>query len=165
MQIGELAKIAEVSAKAIRYYEEIGLLPEAPRTEGGYRRYSPEAVELLRFIRKAQNLGLTLSEIREMAEIRAGGNLPCEHLHALLREKIADLEERIREMVNLRDEMRKTLRNWNRQMKNGNVAVVCPHIEKRPDGKNSPKPSLKRQTVGRRKKTRKPTSSGQGENG
>lgn len=66
MQIGELAKAAEVPAKTIRYYEDIGLLPHPPRTEGGYRRYGPEAADRLRFIRKAQALGLTLSEIREL---------------------------------------------------------------------------------------------------
>lgn len=135
MQIGELAKKSEVPAKIIRYYEEIGLLPEAPRTEGGYRRYSLKTVDLLQFIRKAQNLGLTLSEIKELAEIRSSGNLPCEHLHALLQERISDLEERIREMTRLRDEMRKTLKNWNRQMKNGDAAVICPHIETRTDEK------------------------------
>lgn len=66
MRIGELAKTAEVPAKTIRYYEGIGLLPRPERTEGGYRRYGPEAAELIRFIRKAPAPGLTLSEIREL---------------------------------------------------------------------------------------------------
>ncbi len=153
MRIGELARESELPAKTIRYYEEIGLLPKAPRTEGGYRDYGPEAVGLLQFIVKAQNLGLTLSEIKEIAEIRAGGNLPCEHLHALLQEKIEDLNVRLREMTRLRDEMRKTLRNWTRQMKKGNVAVVCPHIEMRQNGKpekrkKSPRPNRRSRAKG-----------------
>ena len=164
MQIGELAKKAEVPAKTIRYYEGIGLLPEAPRTEGGYRRYSLKTVELLQFIRKAQGLGLTLSEIKDLAEIRSSGSLPCIHLHALLQEKMKDLEERIREMTNLRDEMRKTLRNWNRQMKKGNVAVICPHIEMRPDEIGLTKVSLKTQKGGKRKTPGEYIPSGRREN-
>lgn len=66
MQIGELAEAAEVVAKTIRYYEDIGLLPRPGRTEGGFRRYGPEVVDLLLLIRKAQAPGLSLSEIREL---------------------------------------------------------------------------------------------------
>ncbi len=132
MRIGELAKEVEVPAKTIRYYEEIGLFPAAPRTEGGYRDYGPEAVELLQFIRKAQFLGLSLSEIKELAEIRSGGNLPCEHLRDFLEAKVADLEERIREMRRLRNEMRRTLKTWEERMAKGQGAIVCPHIEGRP---------------------------------
>lgn len=133
MQIGELAKTAEVPAKTIRYYEGIGLLPRPERTEGGYRRYGPEAADRLRFIRKAQSLGLTLAEIRELAEIRNAGNLPCVHLRSLLEAKVVDLAARIRELNKLRGEMRKTLEAWDEQLKNGEGAVVCPHIEGRPD--------------------------------
>jgi DNA-binding transcriptional MerR regulator len=134
MRIGELAKTAEVPAKTIRYYEDIGLLPRPARTEGGYRRYGAEAAELLRFIRKAQAIGLTLSEIRELAEIRGAGNLPCVHLRSLLEAKVADLEARIRELQKLRGEMRRTLDAWDARLKDGQSAVVCPHIEARPDG-------------------------------
>ena len=133
MQIGELAKAAQVPPKTIRYYEDIGLLPKAPRTEGGYRCYGSEAAELLRFIRKAQSLGLTLAEIKELAEIRSAGNLPCMHLRSLLETKVAEMEARIRELTKLRGEMRKTLDAWDEQLKDGQSAVVCPHIEDRPD--------------------------------
>ena len=132
MQIGELAKEVEVPTKTIRYYEEIGLFPAAPRTEGGYRDYGPEAVELLQFIRKAQFLGLSLTEIKELAEIRSGGHLPCEHLRDLLEAKVADLEERIREMKNLRNEMKKTLKGWEERIAEGQGSIVCPHVEGRP---------------------------------
>lgn len=147
MRIGELAEEAEVPTKTIRYYEEIGLFPAAPRTEGGYRRYGPEAVELLQFIRKAQFLGLSLSEIKELAEIRSGGNLPCEHLRDLLEAKVADLEERIREMRRLRNEMKKSLKTWEEQIAEGQGAIVCPHIEGRSTQEASdiaPMRSLKR---------------------
>ncbi len=147
VRIGELAKEVEVPAKTIRYYEDIGLFPAAPRTGGGYRDYGPEAVELLQFIRKAQFLGLSLSEIKELAEIRSEGNLPCEHLRDLLDSKVADLEERIREMRKLRNEMRRTLKSWDERIEKGQGAIVCPHIEGRPAHEASdtaPLRSLKR---------------------
>lgn len=139
MRIGALAREAGVPAKTIRYYEEIGLLPGVPRTEAGYRLYGPEAVDLLRFIRKAQGLGLSLCEIRELAEIRAGGSLPCAHLRSLLAAKVADLDARIRAMKRLRDEMQGTLRGWDRRVEGGREAVVCPHIEGRPEGEPPPR--------------------------
>ena len=147
MRIGELAKEVEVPTKTIRYYEEIGLFPAAPRTEGGYREYGREAVELLQYIRKAQFLGLSLSEIKELAEIRSGGNLPCDHLRDLLEAKVADLEERIREMRRLRNEMKRTLKSWSERIAEGDGAIVCPHIEGRPAQEASdaaPLRSLKR---------------------
>ncbi len=131
MQIGRLAEEAGINPKTIRYYEEIGLLPRPRRTDAGYRLYGNEMVELLRFIRKAQDLGLSLSEIRELAEIRSGGDLPCVHLRDLLEQKVADLGERIREMKKLRDEMNRTLKDWGDQAEDGSVSVVCPHIEVR----------------------------------
>lgn len=138
MRIGELSRATEVPAKTIRYYEDIGLLPRPERTEGGYRRYGPEAVELLKFIQKAQGLGLSLSEIKELAEIRRAGNLPCVHLRSLLEAKVADLEERIGELTKLRGEMLKTLRAWDKELQDGRGSVVCPHIEGLPDGKRTP---------------------------
>ncbi|MFQ5803965.1 MAG: heavy metal-responsive transcriptional regulator [Candidatus Methylomirabilales bacterium] len=135
LRIGVLAREAGMNPKTIRYYEEIGLLPKPSRTEAGYRLYGRETVDLLRFIRKAQELGLSLSEIKELAEIRAAGNLPCTHLRSLLEAKVAELGERIRQMKDLRNEMRQTLTDWGDQVEGGRVSVVCPHIEARDIGR------------------------------
>ena len=77
LRIGQVAQRAGVGAKAIRFYEANGVISRPPRGENGYRLYSPETVDVLRFIKQAQGLGLTLGEISEMVAIRQGGRPPC----------------------------------------------------------------------------------------
>ena len=129
--IGDLGKAVGVNPKTIRYYEEIGLLPKPSRTEAGYRLYGRETTDLLRFIKKAQDLGLSLSEIKELAEIRADGNLPCSHLCSLLEAKVDELGGRIQEMKKLRAEMSQMLKDWENLAEDAPAAVICPHIEGR----------------------------------
>ena len=66
MKIGELADSMDVTTKAIRYYESIGVLDEPARTESGYRSYGPEAIERLQFVKQAQSSGLALTEIKSI---------------------------------------------------------------------------------------------------
>jgi MerR family copper efflux transcriptional regulator len=90
--VGQAAKRAGVSAPTIRYHEEIGLLPPASRSATGYRRYPERALAELRFIRKAQELGFSLDEIREILKLSRTGKRPCarvlslahQHLDAVL---------------------------------------------------------------------------------
>ncbi len=129
MRIGDLAREVGINSKTIRYYEEIGLLPKATRSEGGYRLYGSETLDLLKFIKRAQGLGLALSEIKELAGIHAAGNLPCSHLRGMLETKVAELDEQIREIKRLRKEMSRMLRDWDNQAEDEGASVVCPHIE------------------------------------
>ena len=80
LRIGQVAQRAAVGAKAIRFYEANAVIPRPARGENGYRLYSPEIVDVLRFIKQAQGLGLTLGEIKEIVAIRQGGRPPscCE---------------------------------------------------------------------------------------
>ena len=80
MLIGDLATQAGLSAKAIRFYEQAGLLPQPPRTSGGYRDYPLGAVDRLAFIRHAQAAGFTLADIRSVLTIRDSGQAPCQHV-------------------------------------------------------------------------------------
>ncbi len=114
MRIGELAKTAGVTPDTIRYYEREGLLPPAERTPSGYRDYGPQAVNDLQFIRKAQALGLKLSDVREVLEISAGGRQPCEHVQATVSARLAEVEKRLRELRALRATLRETLERLDR---------------------------------------------------
>lgn len=105
MRIGELAERSGVSTKAIRYYEDIGLVPPAPRLESGYRDYEPSMVDRLAFIRAAQAVGLSLGEIRSVVALRDEGQTPCGHVRDLLRTRSAELDRRIAELRALRGEL------------------------------------------------------------
>ncbi|WP_064742929.1 heavy metal-responsive transcriptional regulator [Pseudonocardia spinosispora] len=103
MRIGDLSTRAGLTVKTIRFYERIRLLPEPPRTSGGYRDYPPEALARLTFIRRAKATGLTLAEIRDILAIRDGGQPPCRHVSDLIDRRLADIEERISELRSTRD--------------------------------------------------------------
>lgn len=84
LKIGALARLAGLTPKAIRFYEASGVLPPAARGPNGYRLYDPGTAEILRFLKQAAGLGLTLAEIKEIIAIRQGGRPPCRHVHRLL---------------------------------------------------------------------------------
>lgn len=102
MRIGELAEAAGTTTKALRFYEEAGLLPSPDRTGAGYRDYPPEIINRLAFIRRSQSAGLTLAQIREILQIRDGGQAPCEHVQKLLQGRLSDLDRQIAELQELR---------------------------------------------------------------
>ena len=105
MRIGELAERAGISAKAIRYYEQIGILAPPARTPSGYRAYDPSVLGRLEFVRAAQALGFTLGEIRQVIAFRDDGTAPCGHVAGLLRQRAAELDRRIAELQQLRGEL------------------------------------------------------------
>ena len=105
MRIGELAERSGVSTKTIRYYEDIGLVPPAPRLESGYRDYEPWMLDRLAFIRAAQAVGLSLGEIRGIVALRDDGQTPCGHVLDLLRTRSVELDRRIAELRALRGEL------------------------------------------------------------
>ncbi len=105
MRIGELARQVGVATSAIRFYEESGLLPEPARTPAGYRDYDPEVVDRLAFIRAGQAVGLTLGELRDVLAVRDAGEPPCRHVTELLDQRLAEVDERIRELRRLRRDL------------------------------------------------------------
>lgn len=105
MRIGELAERVGVNPKTVRYYEGIGLLPDPARRPSGYREYTHDDVERLRFIRTAQRLGLSLSEISEILGFRERAERPCDYVLGVLDRQVADLDRRMAEMAQVRDEL------------------------------------------------------------
>ncbi|MEU7564677.1 MerR family transcriptional regulator [Streptomyces fradiae] len=104
--IGALARAGGVTVDTIRFYEREGLLPAAERTLGDHRRYPPEALERLDFIRVGQRLGLRLEEIKELADTcEQVPDCPVAHAIALLRGRIADVERQMEELTGLRDRL------------------------------------------------------------
>lgn len=114
LTIGKLARRAGVTAKAIRFYEREGILPPARRAENRYRVYGEDAADMLRFVRQATGLGLTLAEIKDILVIRQGGRPPCTHVHQLLRDKAAELDRKLKDLVDVRERIRRSLAAWRR---------------------------------------------------
>jgi DNA-binding transcriptional MerR regulator len=106
VRIGEVAERAGLSTKALRYYEQAGLLDQPERTPSGYRDYDQSVFDRLRFIRAAQTVGLTLGEAKGIIVFRDQGDPPCGHVLDLIEARATDLDRRIIELRRLRDELR-----------------------------------------------------------
>lgn len=129
MRIGELAERSGVPAKTIRYYEDIGVMPEVPRTPSGYRDYGPEGARRLRFIRAAQSIGLTLGEIREILAFRDRRQAPCSHVASLIERRAADLSERIAALEAMRRDLERLARRARRVPADVSDGELCHIIE------------------------------------
>ena len=102
LTIGTLAKEAQVNLQTIRYYEREGLLAEPPRRASGYRIFSWDAVRRVRFIKRAQELGFSLAEIKELLALRVDANTSCAEVRERARGKISEVEKKIRALQTIR---------------------------------------------------------------
>ncbi|MDM9580494.1 heavy metal-responsive transcriptional regulator [Nostoc sp. GT001] len=127
--IGNVAKSSGVPIKTIRYYEELGLLRSLGRTEGGFRLFNSDVLARLHFIKRAQSLGLTLSEIKDFLNVHDGGELPCVHIKAKLQDKITAIDEQIQQLLILRQELSGLVSGWETIPENPEQ-TICPIIEK-----------------------------------
>ncbi len=126
--IGSVAKESGIPIKTIRYYEELGLLKTTGRTEGGYRLFSADVCARLNFIKRAQSLGMSLSEIREFLDIHDQGDLPCGHVQEKLRDKLVDIDRQIQQLQILKQELKRLLAEEDVLSENS-TAIICPIIE------------------------------------
>lgn len=106
-QIGEASNQTGLSRKTIRYYEEIGLVPPAKRMANGYRIFSEDDLDRLRFIRSARALDFPLEDIEEILAFRDRGEPPCSYVMTLMEEQIDGISQRIFELERLRQELRR----------------------------------------------------------
>lgn len=129
MRIGELAQRTGVNAKTIRFYEDVGLLPEPRRTESAYRIYGESHVRQIEFILRAKRLGLSLDEIRDIMRLREGGEPPCFHVERLLEQRLSELQRVQAELKELQGDLESTLQQTRRALARAGTASYCPIIE------------------------------------
>lgn len=126
--IGTVAKESGVPIKTIRYYEELGLLKSSGRTEGGFRLFEADVFTRLHFIKRAQTLGLSLAEIKEFLNIHDEGKLPCEHIKIQLENRVKAIDEQIRQLLILKQDLQGILSDWSVKPENTD-SKICPIIE------------------------------------
>lgn len=124
MNIGHAAKASGISAKMIRYYESIDLVPSASRTEGGYRAYGPPDIHRLQFIRRARDLGFPFEQIRELLKLWGDDKRSSADVKALALAHVGHLEERARELQQMIETLRKLV-----ELCDGDNRPNCPIIE------------------------------------
>lgn len=107
--IGHLARTAGIKVQTVRYYEEIGLLPEAERTSGNQRRYDARARDRLTFIRHARELGFSLDAVRELLELSDLPEHPCDRADEIASRQLEAVERRIERLEALRTELRRMI--------------------------------------------------------
>ena len=125
LTIGQLAKQAQVNVETIRYYERRGLLPKPPRRWSGYREYSRANVAHLRFIKRAKELGFSLSEISELLSLRVDPDTTCDDVQQRTEIKIADIEAKIQTL----ERMKKALKKLVAACSGRGPTSACPILE------------------------------------
>jgi MerR family copper efflux transcriptional regulator len=119
MNIGQAAQASSVSAKMIRYYESIGLIPAAGRSDSGYRQYGEREIQTLRFIRRSRELGFSIERIRALLGLWQDRERMSADVKALARQYIAELDRDIDKLQSIRDQLRQL--------------ADCCHGDQRPD--------------------------------
>ncbi len=126
---GEVAKHLGIGVQTLHYYEREGLIPAPGRTGSGYRLYTLELIERVAFIRKAQALGLPLTEVRELLRLIDEGTCPCGHVQHALAEKLRDVDKRIRELQGYRAELATLAERAPKLDSRGGQGRMCPIVE------------------------------------
>ncbi len=125
-RIGEVATRSGVSIDAVRYYERRKLLPAAPRTAGGYRVFTSEAIERVRFIKQAQDLGFSLDEISLL--LTTSGSSDCQRVHDLLDAKLTELKGRMKAMHEFHERLIHYLAECEEELKKHPDSAECPVV-------------------------------------
>src|SRR5262245_6904284 len=112
LRSGDVARAAGVSADTLRHYERRGPLAKPKRLSSGYRIYPAEAVDRVLLIQNALAIGFTLDELAEFLRERDAGRAPCEKVRAVAGRKLEEVERRIEELARFRDDLRRTLGEW-----------------------------------------------------
>jgi MerR family mercuric resistance operon transcriptional regulator len=125
LTIGRLARLGDVNLETIRYYEQEGLLPRPPRTRSGYRIFPTDAVRRLHFIKRAQRLGFSLAEIRELLTLRLKPGTTRDEIRVRTEAKISDIEDKIQTLA----AMKRVLAQLTTQCSGCGPITDCPILE------------------------------------
>ena len=139
LRSGELARLTGVSADTVRHYERLGILPKPQRTNGGYRIFPASAVERVQLAQRALQLGFSLNELAEILRNRDNGGVPCHRVLDLTEAKLQLLGERIEELQQTQEYMRKLVRDWRKKLKHtppGSKAMLLHSLVDKPKTKS-----------------------------
>lgn len=130
-QIGDAAKATGLSIDTIRYYEKLGLVEKPIRSEGGFRLYAKQTVEKLKFIKKAQSFGLTLSEVKQIIrQSEKGLDSCCGYVSQLFQRKLEELEVKMTELRRIQRGLKDLVKQWiPLETAKTKQFTVCPQIE------------------------------------
>ncbi len=137
-RIGELASQTALSRDTLRYYERLGLVDRPPRTSGGFRIYDEATLGRLRFIKRAQAVGFTLEEIRELVTFDGRGSARCRRVRDLVATKLTELDERLSELRAFRRSLVGSLRGCDAALSSSPDAA-CPVVEQGTPGRQAPR--------------------------
>jgi len=113
---GELADLAGVSRDTLRHYERKGVLPRPLRGHNAYRQYPPEALQRVQLVRRALSVGFTLDELARVLKVRDAGGAPCEDVRRLAAQKLLNVQDQLRELTRLRDDLQETIKEWDTRL-------------------------------------------------
>lgn len=133
--IGAIAAQVGVPIKTIRYYEDVGLLSKPVRTASGYRLYDQDIADRLRFIKKAQHLGLRLDEVKEILELADRGRCPCGHVQGVLKKRLAELLQKITDLRMVERRIQAAIRQKCPPNFKPKGKAICPTIQGTPSRK------------------------------
>ncbi|MGV0027414.1 heavy metal-responsive transcriptional regulator [Phormidesmis priestleyi] len=130
LKIGEVAEMSGLPIKTIRYYDEIELLtPTVERSQTGYRLFRREVFDRLTFIKRAQSLGLSLTEIKDILKVHDQGKLPCGEVKHHIQEKVSEIAQQIEELTLRKTELQSLLTHWQEHPSTDLAAkTICPNL-------------------------------------
>ncbi|MFN6478316.1 heavy metal-responsive transcriptional regulator [Nostoc sp. DedQUE07] len=126
--IGQVTDLTGIPIRTIRYYESLGLINSLRRTEGGFRQFSLDVLTRLAFIKRAQNLGLSLEEIGNILQVYDQGQTPCGEIKEKLEDKVLQIDRQIDQLFTLRSEIKGLLSGW-KNISNHHEKTICPIIQ------------------------------------
>lgn len=124
LQVKQVCQELNINAQTIYYYERIGLI-SPQRTDSGYRLFSSEDMEILRFILQMKLLSLTLEEIKELLQLKKGRSLSCRMVYDQLKGKIVEIEDKIRQLERLKTELMPLLKQCELNLDHPNPDHQC----------------------------------------